>query len=426
MKQLNLSVTGLKPGVQLFVAIEDDVPNQIPSMCVMLDRWVVQMNNGGPCPPGNGLNCTFIAEGYKSFKARPIQGMPPDNTQQELGVVIEMEPSAGNFPRPDSDREPLLPVEPGDEYGNVSDTFPPEFLALPGAEPQYAHIDLVRGDAFTYETEWTAESINPICNTAWLQSIGQNTNFGNKMWYVPLLPLYPKDVQIAFYADYVRFNTHILFQAGDMDLNLVKTACDLAHAAGIEYVFVFSWEAQDFINLQDHINGAIIGLEVNKIGSDAIAAGVLDQTIKDTCTVCVPKGIRVWLHFTSNGGEDHVQSWAYPIPGMSFTNWWAQNDQLGVAGLMYESWMDYNGDMDSAGKMAAMMFYARQGLHYSSNCLVCACEIMSAPPFMGKVDGDFAYRRSTEMICASNGGVPGMVGVAGSFNGPKKWNGSVM
>lgn len=422
MTQNNLTVVGPDGGtpINLTGSLVMDNGVTIPGAPTAPGVLSFQVPDGSV---GIGGNATVQCDGSKPWTNRivtdTIHGGP-----LIIDTQVRLEPIKVPFPHPDSQRDALLPVESGDEYGNVSDTFPPEFLALPGAEPQFAHIDLIRGDAFTYETPFAPRDINPLCDFAWLQSIGQNTNFGERMWYTPLLPLYPGDVQDAFLADYSRYNTHLLLQ-GSLDLGLVRATCEKAKAVGL-YVCVFDWDAGTFTTLLDVIDLAIIGLEVDKIGSAAIAAGELDATIATACARCVPKGIRVWLHFTSSGGPTHDQHWAFPVPGMSYTDWWAQNDRLGVAGLMYESWMTYGGDMDSAGKMGAMMFYARQGLHYSSKCLLCACEIMSAPPFMDKVNGPFAWRRATEMVCAPNGGVPGMVGVAGSFNGARKWEGSVM
>lgn len=423
-RQLNLAVQSAQPIPQLFVNCYDDAKNQIPATCVMLDRWVVQIPNGAVTPPGNGLNCEFLAPGYNTTTVRPVDGMPPDNTQMELGVIIEMEPSAANFPDRAVDRAELPPQEPDDENGKVYGVLPPEFLALPGADPIAANIDLHRADAFSYQTTWTAESVNPICTTAWLQSIGQNTNFGNTMWYTPLLPLYPMDVQLAFYADYSRFFTHIMLQ-GSLDPALVRASCLAAHASGL-WAFVFDWNAQTFANLSDCIDGAIIGLEVDKIGAAAIAAGQLDATIAATCAACVPNGIRVWLHFTASGGPDHVQHWAFPVPPMSFTDWWAQNQRLGVTGFLHQAY-ENTGEEDSAGKMGAMMFYARQGLATASSAnpslkplLVSACEILSVRPFYGLVDGPYAWRRATEMVCCPNNGTPFMPGVCGGWNGARR------
>lgn len=377
--------------------------------------------------PGLAFNCDLWVKAGRQMYFLAFRCDLPTGTQEAVGPpthpCIDPTPfpnmqatsDSFKFPRDGSARASLLPGEAGDDFGDVYIDPPPEFYAQAGARPQAAHVDLIRGDAFTYVTPFAPADINPACDTAWLVSIGQNTNFGNRMWYTPLLPLYPGDVQDAFLADYAKYNTHVMLQ-GSLDQALVRVTCQKARAAGL-YAFVFDWTAATFSSLADCIDGAIIGLEVDKMGSGRIAAGELDALIADTCAVCVPKGIRVWLHFTSSGGPSHVQHWAFPSGGMSYTNWWEQNDRLGVAGLMYESFMDYNGDMDSAGKMGAMMFYARQGLHFSSNCLICACEIMSAPPFMGLVDGPFAWRRSAEMVCCPNGGIDNMAGVAGSFNG---------
>lgn len=97
-RQLNLAVQGLPSGVQLFVHVNDDAspPNEIPGVCVMLDRWVAQMPNEAATPPGNGLNMLFAAQGFKNFACR--MPMPPDNTQIEGGVIIEMEPVSVPFP----------------------------------------------------------------------------------------------------------------------------------------------------------------------------------------------------------------------------------------------------------------------------------------------------------------------------------------
>lgn len=367
-------------------------------------------------PTQVALNCEYHMDGYVTLKFRytlpPVNGSIEGDFMGTATSTLPLEPSTSPFPRPGSTREPLLPGETGDEFGQVYIAPPPEFYLQPGAAPQSANVNLIRGDAFTYVTPFAPEEVNPICTTGWLESIGQNTNFGNKMWYTPLLPLYPGDVQDAFLADYAKYNTHLMIQ-GSLNQSEVRVTCLKARQNGL-YAFIFDWEAQTFIDLSDCIDGAIIGLEVDKIGSDRIANGDLDRIISDTCSACVPRGIKVWIHFTSSGGPAHVQHWAFPVPGMSYTDWWAQNDHLGVTGLMYEAW-ENTVEEDSAGKMGAMMFYARQGLAFSSNCLLCACEIMSVPPFYGEVDGPFSWRRAAEMVCCP--ALPGMKGVAGSFNG---------
>lgn len=393
------------------------------AVLAQIAAWIAAgtLVDAGPCPFGGQQ----VVEPPPAMVARYVAHYHAADRDAVLARLMAWaSPPVSRWPN-SMPRAPLLPKEADDEDGRVYDTRPREFFVLPGAEPRHAHVDLIRGDAFTYLTPFAPSDINPICDTAWLVSIGQNTNFGNRMWYTPLLPLYPGDVQDAFLADYAKYNTHLLLQ-GSLDRGRVRATCEKARAAGL-YAFVFDWDVATFRDLADVIAGAVIGLEVDKIGPAAIAAGDLDALIAETCTVCVPKGIRVWLHFTSSGGPRHEQHWAFPIPGTSYTNWWAQNDRLGVTGLMYESWMDYQGRMDSAGKMGAMMFYARQGLHYSSKCLLCACEIMSAPPFMGLVDGPFAWRRAAEMVCCPNGGIAGMAGVTGSFNGGMvDWNGQLI
>lgn len=430
MSELNWTVpTNANSG---FIRCTTDASVQVP-VYVFTDpinsfRMGVVFPDNGEFPVEVAGNFEYAMPGYAVLKFRATipaahVAREGDYNGDKGNSTLPLVPSTLPFPQPDSQRDPLLPVEAGDEFGNVSSTFPPEFLSIPGAEPQAANVDLIRGDAYTYTTPFAPSDINPLCDTAWLQSIGQNTNFGNRMWYTPLLPLYPSDVQDAFLADYSKYNTHLMLQ-GSLPIGLVRATCVKAKQYGL-YVFVFDWVSQTFLNLLEVIDGAIIGLEVDKIGSDRIADGELDGVIAETCAACVPKGVRVWLHFTSSGGPNHVQHWAFPSGGMSYTDWWAQNDRLGVTGLMYQAW-DNTFEEDSAGKMGAMMFYARQGLHFSSNCLVCACEIMSVPPFYGEEDGPFAYRRSTEMVCCSNGGIPNMVGVAGSFNGPRKWDGRVM
>ena len=96
MRQLNLAIQSAAPIAQLFVNVFDDNPTQVPAACKFFDRWTVQFDNGASTPPGNGLNLTFLAQGYKPFTCR--MAMPPDNAQVEGGVVIEMEPSGLPFP----------------------------------------------------------------------------------------------------------------------------------------------------------------------------------------------------------------------------------------------------------------------------------------------------------------------------------------
>lgn len=98
MRQLNLSIT---PGItDLWVRASDDAKRDVPITAVLLDRWVLRVDNGDAS--SGGLNIRLRAPGYAEWTGRAL--MPPDDVQMELvnpetklGVPIEMEPSALPF-----------------------------------------------------------------------------------------------------------------------------------------------------------------------------------------------------------------------------------------------------------------------------------------------------------------------------------------
>jgi hypothetical protein len=334
---------------------------------------------------------------------------------------MELTADPFDFPRPNSGGPSLLPVEAGDDDGQVYGTVPHEFFALPGARPQKGDIRLIRGDAFTFMTQKSPWEINPALTLDWLVSIGQNTNFDGKMVYTPLVPLYPMDWQIAFMKEYRVNNTHLLIQGSFVDQSIVDATVTLARSMGV-WAVVFDTNAQ---RLVDRINRGmvdfpVLGLEVN---NELDPQGILDA-ITNVAPLAKAKGLPFGLHFTSTGGPDKEHSYAFPVPPMDYIPWWTMIQRMGVTHLLYEAWMTYGGDMDSAGRMGSFMFYARVVLCQASRLnpdlppvLLCAAEIMSAPPFMGKVDAFFSHRRAAEMLGCPNTGYDDMPGVCGSLNG---------
>ncbi len=77
MRQLNLSTPA---GItELWVNGYDDAKRKIPMTCVLLDRWVVQIDNGDPST--GTIHMELGANGWYSPLSR--QPMPPDNVQME-------------------------------------------------------------------------------------------------------------------------------------------------------------------------------------------------------------------------------------------------------------------------------------------------------------------------------------------------------
>ncbi len=91
MRQLNLSTPA---GItQLWVNGYDDAKRQIPMTCVLLDRWVVQIDNGDPST--GTIHMELGANGWYSPLSR--QPMPPDNVQMEA-LPMEWKPGIPPFP----------------------------------------------------------------------------------------------------------------------------------------------------------------------------------------------------------------------------------------------------------------------------------------------------------------------------------------
>lgn len=355
--------------------------------------------------------------------------MPYGHVDVEADTPMELEPSA-RFP-PDAKRDPLGPKEPDDPgFGNVYYDLPPEWFTQPGTNPVARDLDLIRGDAFTFMTGWAPQDVNPICNFAWLQFIGQNTNFDMRMWYTPLLVKYPDDVIDRFLADYAVWYTHLLISRYDESMDRVEAVAAKARAHGL-YVFYFDMDpvAYAYLTSRKAVDAIVVGLEANKWPD-----GVVDDCVNTACDLVRGTDMRVWMHFLSTGGPHNKQQWGIE----DYIPWWADKAARGVTGLLYETYMtyqpdpDYTVDMgadpnqlgDSAGKMGAMAGYARRGLFSANpNLKFCHCETWSAPPFYGHTDDLFASRRNYEMVCCPSDGVMGPV--AGYFNGARLPNGGV-
>lgn len=84
MRQLNLTITsGIK---DLWVQGFDDNKRQVPMTAVLLDRWVIRMNNNDES--SGAVNLRFRSPGWDEFDCRMT--IPPDNTQKEGDVPVNM------------------------------------------------------------------------------------------------------------------------------------------------------------------------------------------------------------------------------------------------------------------------------------------------------------------------------------------------
>ena len=409
-RQLNLSVTAGVP--VLLVRVYDDAKRFVPAVCVMTDRWVVQFDNGDPS--SGGLNLEFYAPGYRPLPFTCRMTMPPDNTQAEGGVAIELEPTTlpFKFP-PDVKNAPLPPFDPSDAGGDVHTTLPPDALTL--WVPPHVQRDVWRMDFAGVTTPETPPFI-----------AGANSSPPN-MWLTFFLHRYAGMVTdgghdcIDYFLDFYvnqRGYTHILLSPPDDPSQLVAQVAFFQRVARVVPFIAYwdsgnqspVWDGSIAPFLQALIDAGLASQLIFIYGKEIdsfLQPPNADANLEQLCALCNPHGIQIYTHFNANYRlEYNLITWANFIGR--------------VAGVCWQGNVD-----DSAGKQGAMLWYVRRYLGpISPTFKVVAFELTATNELYGKCDELHGCLRGYEMVCCtSDGSAPP---VAGFGNAARYPDGSIL
>ena len=307
---------------------------------------------------------------------------------------------------------PLPPFDASDSYGEVHTTPPPELVIPPGPDPMFLRADF--NGVCLDEARW---GVPPFL-------VGANSTPRN-MLMTPMAPLYPKHFQDAILTEHAeRGYSHFIVASEGWNFSENGFAWTPAQFADwCRYVqswgfYVIHWgEPNDNPYLRAAVNTHaldfyIAGEEVDsKLTSEQYAAN-LNALLAGPCD-----GIPVGAHFTVNYPEG--------FPRDTFlTNW---SDYDGRVHLMWQANQD-----DSAGKQAAMCYYARErvalGLvggnsQLALNSRVFAFETMATAQLYGHASEEYGCLRSLELLYATrrDARIPPM---AGSGNGIRNHDGT--
>lgn len=387
MRQLNLTITA---GItDLWVQAFDDTPRHVPITSVFLDRWVLRMDDGDPS--SGGLNVRIRANGYHEWSGR--MPMPPDHTAIEAGVAVELEPSAVPFPPGVKRPWRLEPFDPADGGGTVHTTLPPEQVVPAQPDRNWFRCDIA--GVTTPETP-------PFVP-------GANTTPPN-MWMSFFLPKYPRAWQ-DYYLDWITTQLGYTHCVVTQDIDGITLPIDLCQRIQAKGLFPCLWT----IDISDlparlaaqSVDVVILGDELNR----RFNKPDLDTLIADTCALCNPANVPVWLHFTDNFR-----------PEFNWTTDEFRTRYLGkVAGICWQGAPD-----DSAGTMGAMLWYVRTFLGQADpSFLCCAFELVATNQLYGRATEQEGNRRSWEMVCSTRNNT-NYPPVAGFGNGGCRPDGSVL
>lgn len=289
---------------------------------------------------------------------------------------------------------PLPPFDADDPtYGAVSRTPPPELIIPSGPDNLFMRADF---NGVTLDpTRWGG---NPP------MLVGANST-PITMLMSPMVILYPRKWQDAHLTESAeRGLTHYVI-SGD-GWNLQANGFDPTPAAITQWARyvqswgfkVIYWRGQPLMDdpiLQALVNAGVIDWSIpgGEVDSKIIAEvyeAILDNTLSITAN-----GVPVGAHFTAN----------YPdgFPRDTFLTNWAKYN-----GFVHLCWQaDQN---DSAGRQAAMLYYARQRVNLglvggdgqpAPDSRVYAFETMASLQLDGKCDEAYGNLRSLELLYAT-------------------------